>query len=81
MILSWFTPTRTHDCDDVYRTLITGQSILRSRDPEVLCNTSYVLYVVVYFRKNYKHGLSEIGLFNKGFVPLKSSFYSATLLQ
>ena len=30
--------------------------------------------VVVDCCKNYKHGLSEIGLFNKAFVPLKSLF-------
>ena len=32
-------------CDDAYRTLITRQSILRSRDPEVLCNTSCCHYL------------------------------------
>ena len=47
-------------CDDVYRTLSTGQSILRSRDPEVLCNRSIGCVVVVDCCKNYKHGLSEI---------------------
>ena len=31
---------RLGEYENVYRTLITGQSILRLRDPEVLCNTS-----------------------------------------
>ena len=34
-----------------------------------------------FFCKNYKHGFSEIGLFDKGFVPLKSLFCCATSLQ
>ena len=41
-----------------------------------------ILRVVVFdCCKNYMHGLSEIGLFNKGFIPLKTLFYTATSLQ
>ena len=41
-----------------------------------------ILRVVVFDScKNYMHGPSEIGLFNKRFIPLKSLFYSAISLQ
>ena len=41
----------------------------------------YFVLSLFYFGKSYKHGLREIGMFNIGFVPLKSLFYSATSLH
>ena len=35
------------ECDDVYRTLSTGQSILRSRDPVVLRNKNVLLLLLI----------------------------------
>ena len=50
-------------CDDVYRTLSTGQKVFQGHETRKYYVILHV--VVVDCGKNYKHGLSEVRLFNK----------------